>query len=146
MNASSIPRRSREAGVTVEDVAKRLIDYGFHAPTMSFPVPGTLMIEPTERIEGRAGPLLRRDDRDPSEIADIEEGRGRSNIAAEERPAHVHDIADDWARPYSRAKASSRAALATINTGRRWPGRQRLWRPPSGLHLPAGRDYAEAAE
>src|SRR5690606_40021704 len=36
------------SGVTVEDVAKRLIDYGFHAPTMSFPVPGTLMVEPTE--------------------------------------------------------------------------------------------------
>jgi glycine dehydrogenase len=35
-------------GVTVDDIAKRLIDYGFHAPTMSFPVPGTLMIEPTE--------------------------------------------------------------------------------------------------
>ena len=36
------------SGVTVDDIAKRLIDYGFHAPTMSFPVPGTLMIEPTE--------------------------------------------------------------------------------------------------
>ena len=39
---------TRRTGVTVDDVAKRLIDYGFHAPTMSFPVPGTLMIEPTE--------------------------------------------------------------------------------------------------
>jgi len=39
---------TRDTGVTVEDVAKRLIDYGFHAPTMSFPVAGTLMIEPTE--------------------------------------------------------------------------------------------------
>ena len=38
----------KENGVTVDDIAKRLIDYGFHAPTMSFPVPGTLMIEPTE--------------------------------------------------------------------------------------------------
>jgi glycine dehydrogenase len=38
----------RSAGVKVEDVAKRLMDYGFHAPTMSWPVPGTLMIEPTE--------------------------------------------------------------------------------------------------
>ena len=40
--------RSRRAGVEVEDIAKRLMDYGFHAPTMSFPVAGTLMIEPTE--------------------------------------------------------------------------------------------------
>ena len=39
---------TKETGVTVEDVAKRLIDYGFHAPTMSFPVAGTLMVEPTE--------------------------------------------------------------------------------------------------
>src|SRR5699024_5682647 len=39
---------TKQTGVTVEDVAKRLIDYGFHAPTMSFPVPGTLMVEPTE--------------------------------------------------------------------------------------------------
>jgi glycine dehydrogenase len=39
---------TRETGVTVDDVAKRLIDYGFHAPTMSFPVAGTLMVEPTE--------------------------------------------------------------------------------------------------
>src|SRR5437868_14194685 len=39
---------TKATGVTVDDVAKRLIDYGFHAPTMSFPVPGTLMVEPTE--------------------------------------------------------------------------------------------------
>jgi glycine dehydrogenase len=38
----------KSAGIKVEDIAKRLMDYGFHAPTMSFPVPGTLMIEPTE--------------------------------------------------------------------------------------------------
>ena len=53
-------------GVTVEDVAKRLIDYGFHAPTMSFPVAGTLMIEPTESEDlTETRPVLRRDDHDP---------------------------------------------------------------------------------
>ena len=54
--------RSRtRAGIEVEDIAKRLMDYGFHAPTMSFPVAGTLMIEPTEsESQGRARPLLRR--------------------------------------------------------------------------------------
>ena len=41
-------RPMKDHGVSVDDIAKRLIDYGFHAPTMSFPVPGTLMIEPTE--------------------------------------------------------------------------------------------------
>ena len=61
------PRPLKDScGVTVDDIAKRLIDYGFHAPTMSFPVPGTLMVEPTEfGIEIRARPLLRRHDRDP---------------------------------------------------------------------------------
>ncbi len=57
---------TRATGVTVEDVAKRLIDYGFHAPTMSFPVAGTLMVEPTESEDlRRARPVLRRDDRHP---------------------------------------------------------------------------------
>ena len=78
------------SGVTVDDIAKRLIDYGFHAPTMSFPVPGTLMIEPTEfGIEGGAGSFLRRHDRDPKrDHRDRKgplEGRG---LAAAPRPAH----------------------------------------------------------
>ena len=57
---------SRRPACMVEDIAKRLQDYGFHAPTMSWPVAGTLMIEPTEsESRGRARPLLRRDDRHP---------------------------------------------------------------------------------
>jgi glycine dehydrogenase len=60
------PINREGTGVTVDDVAKRLIDYGFHAPTMSFPVAGTLMVEPTESEDLRARPLLRRDARDPS--------------------------------------------------------------------------------
>src|SRR5690606_2557546 len=46
-------RSFKKAGIEVEDIAKRLMDYGFHAPTVSFPVAGTLMIEPTERSEER---------------------------------------------------------------------------------------------
>ena len=53
------------AGIEVEDVAKRLMDYGFHAPTMSWPVPGTLMVEPTESESKGAGSFLRCDDCDP---------------------------------------------------------------------------------
>ena len=65
------------AGVSVEDIAKRLIDYGFHAPTMSFPVPGTLMIEPTEsESQGRARPLLRRHDCNSRRSARNREGKG----------------------------------------------------------------------
>ena len=78
------------SGVTVDDIAKRLIDYGFHAPTMSFPVPGTLMIEPTEsEIEGRDRPFLRCHDRDPAgnrgDRGRPLEGRG---LAAAPRPAY----------------------------------------------------------
>ena len=69
----------RRTGITVEDVAKRLVDYGFHAPTMSFPVPETLMIEPTEcEGQARARPLLRCDDRDPAGDRRGRGGRGGS--------------------------------------------------------------------
>ena len=96
------------SGVTEEDVAKRLMDFGFHAPTMSFPVPGTLMVEPTES-EGRAEL-----DRFVEAMAVI-----RAEIAAVERGEQVlqdsplrcapHSLADltdqAWERSYSRAQA-----------------------------------------
>ena len=56
---------TKATGVTVDDVAKRLADYGFYRPTMSFPVAGTLMVEPTERESGRGRCVLRGDDRHP---------------------------------------------------------------------------------
>jgi len=100
------PRPLKAAcGVTVDDLAKRLIDYGFHAPTMSFPVPGTLMIEPTES-ESKAE-LDRFCDAMISirnEIADIEKGRFSIEFSPLRHAPHtVHDIVeDDWKRPYSR--------------------------------------------
>jgi glycine dehydrogenase len=97
------------AGIEAEDVAKRLIDYGFHAPTMSFPVPGTLMIEPTES-ESRAE-LDRFCDamaaiRD--EIRAIEEGRlPRGDNPLEMAPHTAAEIAaDDWGHPYGREQAA----------------------------------------
>lgn len=93
-----------EQGVTVDDIAKRLIDNGFHAPTMSWPVPGTLMVEPTES-ETKAeldrfitAMLAIRD-----EIAEVADGR----IAAEDSPLRhaphtVEDLVADWDRAYSR--------------------------------------------
>ncbi|MBY0382456.1 MAG: aminomethyl-transferring glycine dehydrogenase [Xanthobacteraceae bacterium] len=95
------------SGVSVDDIAKRLIDYGFHAPTMSFPVPGTLMIEPTESESKaeldrfcEAMIAIRR------EIADVEAGRWPIEASPLRHAPHtVHDIAeDDWQRPYSRAE------------------------------------------
>jgi glycine dehydrogenase len=101
------PRALKElSGVTVDDIAKRLIDYGFHAPTMSFPVPGTFMIEPTESESKReldrfcdAMAGIRR------EIRDIEERRHTLAESPLRRAPHtVRDLASDaWARPYSRS-------------------------------------------
>src|SRR5205809_6279963 len=92
------------AGVEVEDIAKRLIDYGFHAPTMSFPVPGTLMIEPTES-ESKAE-LDRFCDAMIAirkETAEVEAGRFRiEGSPLRNAPHTVHDIADcAWNCAYS---------------------------------------------
>ena len=96
------------AGVSVEDVAKRLIDYGFHAPTMSFPVAGTLMIEPTES-ESKAE-LDRFCDAMIAirgEIREIEQGQvPRESNLLKNAPHTALDLADDyWERPYSRKRA-----------------------------------------
>ncbi len=101
------PRALKDSvGVTVDDIAKRLIDYGFHAPTMSFPVPGTLMIEPTESESKReldrfcdAVIAIR------AEIRELEEKRyGIAESALRNAPHTVRDLtADEWKRPYSRA-------------------------------------------
>ncbi len=96
------------AGISVEDIAKRLIDYGFHAPTMSFPVPGTLMIEPTESESKReldrfcdALIAIRR------EIRMIEEGRlPRDDNPLVNAPHTADDLVEEpWAHPYPRADA-----------------------------------------
>jgi glycine dehydrogenase len=92
-------------GVSVDDIAKRLIDFGFHAPTMSFPVPGTLMIEPTESESKRE--LDRFCDAMVSiraEIREIEQGRYALAESALRRAPHtVRDLVDEgWSRPYTR--------------------------------------------
>jgi len=92
------------AGVTVDDVAKRLIDNGFHAPTMSWPVAGTLMIEPTEsetkaELDRFCDAMLAIRE----EIRAIEAGRmDRDNNPLKHAPHTVEDLVGDWDRPYSR--------------------------------------------
>ncbi|NVJ07808.1 aminomethyl-transferring glycine dehydrogenase [Myxococcus sp. AM001] len=98
----------KTAGVEVEDVAKRLMDYGFHAPTVSFPVAGTLMIEPTES-ESKAE-LDRFCDAMIAirqEIRDIEEGRmPKDNNVLKHAPHTARVVAaPEWNRPYSREQA-----------------------------------------
>jgi glycine dehydrogenase len=99
----------KSAGVEVEDVAKRLIDYGFHAPTMSWPVPGTMMIEPTES-ESKAE-LDRFCDAMISiygEIRAIETGEAdREDNVLKRSPHTAQDLlADNWNRGYSRESAA----------------------------------------
>ncbi len=110
------------AGVSAEDVAKRLIDFGFHAPTMSFPVAGTFMIEPTESESlaeldrfCQAMITIR------EEIRAIEQGK----MAREDNPLrhapHAAEalIADGWAHAYSREQAAW--PLASLRLGKYWP-------------------------
>ncbi len=110
------------AGVTAEDVAKRLIDYGFHAPTLSFPVPGTLMVEPTESES------LAELDRFIEAMIAIREEIGR--IERGEWPRDDNPLvhaphtaaaatADEWQRPYSRAEAVF--PVADLRRRKYWP-------------------------
>ncbi|PWE56515.1 glycine dehydrogenase (aminomethyl-transferring) [Metarhizobium album] len=98
---------SDSAGVSVDDVAKRLIDCGFHAPTMSWPVAGTLMIEPTEsetkaEIDRFCEAMLAIRE----EARAIEDGRmDRTNNPLKNAPHTVEDLVGDWDRPYSREQA-----------------------------------------
>ncbi len=125
---------TKKTGVTVDDVAKRLMDHGFHAPTVSFPVAGTLMIEPTESED------LREMDRFISamvsiraEIADIEAGE----LTVEESPLRFapHTSADllraVWDRKYSREIAAFPSGITSTNSelgaiGKYWPAVGRI--------------------
>jgi glycine dehydrogenase len=97
------------ADVTVDDIAKRLMDYGFHAPTMSWPVAGTLMIEPTESESLEE--LDRFIDAMISirgEIREIETGKAsrEDNVLKNAPHCYTHLLSDAWAHPYSREKAA----------------------------------------
>jgi glycine cleavage system P protein (glycine dehydrogenase) len=91
-------------GVTVDDIAKRLVDCGFHAPTMSFPVPGTLMVEPTEsepkaELDRFCDAMLAI----RAEAQDIEDGKlPKDNNPLCNAPHTMRDLVGDWDRPYSR--------------------------------------------
>jgi glycine dehydrogenase len=113
---------TKDTGITVDDVAKRLIDYGFHAPTMSFPVAGTLMVEPTES-EDKAEL-----DRFVDAMVMIREEIDR--VAAGEWPAddnplvrapHTADdvVSDDWKRAYARETAAY--PVPTLRRDKYWP-------------------------
>jgi glycine dehydrogenase len=112
---------TRQAGLVIDDIAKRLMDYGFHAPTMSFPVPGTLMIEPTES-ETRAE-LDRFCDAMTAIRAEIQAVLD-GGIHAAESPLHhaphtADDISGEWTRAYTRETAAF--PLPYVRERKFWP-------------------------
>jgi glycine dehydrogenase len=111
----------KDCGITVDDIAKRLIDYGFHAPTMSFPVPGTLMIEPTEseskeEIDRFCEAMIAI----RGEIREIEEGRMDPEDNPLKNAPHTVDTvcADEWTHAYSREQAAY--PLASLRAYKYW--------------------------
>jgi glycine dehydrogenase len=124
------------SGVDEIDVAKRLMDYGFHAPTVSFPVAGTLMVEPTESEDKgeldrfcEAMIAIRR------EIQDITEGRADRRDNVLKNAPHTAELvsASDWRHPYTREQAAYPLPFVRVN--KVWPAVARIDNPYGDRHL-----------
>ncbi len=114
----------KTAGIEAEDIAKRLMDYGFHAPTMSFPVPGTLMIEPTEsESKAELDRFCEAMIAVRAEIAEIEAGKAdRANNVLKNAPHTAAAVCGtEWDRPYSREQAAHPAAAPWLRIHKYWP-------------------------
>jgi glycine dehydrogenase len=124
------------SGIEEGDVAKRLMDYGFHAPTVSFPVPGTLMVEPTESESKQeldrfcdAMIAIR------GEIQDVIDGRAdrRDNVLKNAPHTAAAIAADDWNHPYTREQASY--PLPFLRVTKHWPSVGRIDNPYGDRNL-----------
>jgi len=111
-----------KTGIDIEDIAKRLIDYGFHAPTMSWPVAGTLMIEPTEseslkEIDRFCEAMIKIRE----EINDIENGKSDKEDNLLKNSPHTAKtlISDEWSHPYKRSEAAY--PVSSLQDGKYWP-------------------------
>ncbi|MDF3840115.1 aminomethyl-transferring glycine dehydrogenase [Pseudomonas citronellolis] len=109
------------SGINVDDVAKRLIDFGFHAPTMSFPVAGTLMVEPTEseskeELDRFCDAMIRIRE----EIRAVERGElDKDDNPLKNAPHTAAELVGEWSHPYSREQAVY--PLASLVDGKYWP-------------------------
>ncbi len=140
----------KAAGVTVDDVAKRLVDNGFHAPTMSWPVAGTLMVEPTEsetkaELDRFCEAMLSIRE----EARDIEEGRiDPQNNPLKNAPHTVEDLVGEWDRPYTREQACYPPGAFRVD--KYWAPVNRVDNAYGDRNLvctcPPMESYAEAAE
>jgi glycine dehydrogenase len=143
-------RFADSAGVTVDDIAKRLIDNGFHAPTMSWPVAGTLMVEPTEsetkaELDRFCEAMLSIRE----EIRAIEEGKiDAANNPLKNAPHTMEDLVKDWDRPYSREAGCFPPGAFRVD--KYWPPVNRVDNAWGDRHLvcicPPVEAYGEAAE
>ena len=120
-------RHFKKAGIEVEDIAKRLMDYGFHAPTVSFPVAGTLMVEPTESES--------KDELDRfcdamisirKEIAAVESGQAdaKDNVLKHAPHTAAAVLAHEWTRPYTREQAVY--PMEYVRANKFWPSVARI--------------------
>ena len=125
----------KSAGVKSEDIAKRLMDYGFHAPTMSFPVPGTLMIEPTEsESKGELDRLCDALIAIRGEIGESEAGKlPRDDNPLKHAPHTVGMIIGEWKHPYTREKAAFPAPW--VRQSKFWPHVARIDNPYGDRNL-----------
>jgi len=117
----------QSAGIEAEDVAKRLMDYNFHAPTLSFPVPGTIMIEPTEsedkhELDRFCDALLNI----RAEIKAIEDGQAdkTNNVLKNAPHTQLVALANEWTKPYSRKQAVF--PLEYVQQNKFWPSVSRV--------------------
>lgn len=104
--------------VTAEDVCKRLMDYGFHAPTLAFPVPGTLMVEPTEsESKEELDRFIEAMETIYDEIIEVAEGKVAVEDSVLRNAPHTVDVvsADEWDRPYSRTQAAFPVPSLRVN-------------------------------
>jgi glycine dehydrogenase len=138
-------RQFKGSGVTVDDVAKRLMDFGFHAPTMSFPVAGTMMIEPTEsepmdELDRLCEALVAIRD----EVREIEQGRIAVEESALRHAPHTAEVvvADSWEHAYSREKAAFPAHW--VRAAKFWPAVGRIDNAWGDRHLACTCDAVEA--
>lgn len=142
-------RDFKSAGIEVEDIAKRLMDYGYHAPTVSFPVPGTMMIEPTEsETKGELDRFCESMIAIRKEIEEIEKGEAdKENNVLKNAPHTLRSvIKDQWDLPYSREKAAY--PLEALRYNKFWPSVSRVDSAYGDRHLMCScvpvEEYAEA--
>jgi glycine dehydrogenase len=127
---------TKDSGVSVDDIAKRLMDFGFHAPTMSFPVAGTLMIEPTESEDiGEIERFISAMEAIRAEIQEIIDGKVSVEESALRHAPHtaLSVASSEWDRAYSREKGGYPAPLEGFISGEIIGSRMKYWPPVSRI-------------